>query len=129
MTTPTIMKGPQRNSLFDNGYASNAVINKASAVPITVEPSVRKNDFHRSARSIICPQESSVNCLGQMVTRFISTALFELNEVETTDSNGINAMTDIKMRTMVMVDTNIFSPRDSNISTKAPHPKLSSIID
>lgn len=76
---------------------------------------------------MICPQEANVNCFGQIVTRFISTALLELNDVEITDKSGMRAMIDNRMRITVMEAPNAFSRFDSNMSTRAPHPKTSSI--
>ncbi|MNJ50634.1 hypothetical protein D3C77_459130 [compost metagenome] len=59
--------------------------------------------------------ESSVNCFGHSVTRFISTALLELNEVAITDRSGIIAATENRTSNTVIDVTNIFSPLDSSI--------------
>ncbi|MNY65684.1 hypothetical protein D3C86_2029950 [compost metagenome] len=53
---------------------------------------VKIKDLHKSQRASKYDQESNVTSLGQIVTRFKSTARPELKEMEITDRSGIRAM-------------------------------------
>lgn len=118
-----------RNSFLDKGYAKSAVTSKARNVLITVVNTVKMKDLHKSHRASKYDHESNVNSLGQIVTRFKSTARLELNEIEITDRSGIRAMTEKIHSNTKMPYPNAFSLLDKCIVTKAPHPKLSWTID